>query len=338
MFKKELLIVNNDLKRTRKAIIGIGCSFVEGQGAVNDELYEKFKWTVDELGLPVKPKLTAEDKEYILKTYPRVGVFQDELDFTFMEQDNAFTSVLCKKYFEGQYTPINLGLRGHGNRASIKELYFQPIRWDLIDEIIVLYCPSGMERFDFAKDAWTDHFHWTCMWPNPTDQPEGTARRILWDGYNKSLFSEKFAVLEQVAQAQELLTWCKLKNAKLIITPGFDLRYNKENFKKELSKKIIRKIGSEEFDREEKLMADELYEANRIAEMFPWQNMFFPEGQATFVDLVMKYEKPSEKTFFYEYFQKGSPNKWITPCSHPAAKGHDVFAKALYKHITSGNL
>ena len=96
----------------------------------------------------------------IKKKYPSLNKSPDgKLDFTFMEYDNAFVNVLCNKYLQGSYTPINFGLRGCGNRATIKELYFYPeIDWHLIDEIIVIYCPSGVERFDFINDTYTDHF------------------------------------------------------------------------------------------------------------------------------------------------------------------------------------
>jgi len=337
MYKRHVKQINNDLKNTRKAIISLGCSFVQGQGAVNDELYSQCEWRYTGLGNALEIHLDENQKKEVLAKYPNVEKgFDGKMDFTFMEYDNAFVNVLCKKYFEGKYTSINLGIRGCGNRATIKELHFNPqLNWDMMDEIIVIYCPSGVERFDFIKDDYTEHFRWKSMWPSP-DNAHNAGRKALWEGYAKTLWSEKFGVMEQIGHVQELLTWCKSKNAKLIITPSFDRRYYKQHFKENLSENLNRGYDTKA---EEQLTPKHIsiqgpHSDVDLLNLFPWDNMFKPQNCETFADLSMSQEKLADlNDHFFQFLGKGSPDKWITPCAHPAAKSHDLFAKLLHEHI-----
>lgn len=334
MYQQQIAKINADIDRTGKAIISLGCSFVQGQGAVDDELYDNYEWQYEKLGVPLKLELSNAEKKEVLNKYPSVGKNPDgNLDFTFMEYENAFVNVLCEKYFEGEYAAINLGIRGCGNRGSIKDLYFYPeLHWDKLTEIIVLYVPSGLERFDFVNDAWNDHHHWKCMWPHFNDIEVGP-RQTLWKGYKENLHSEKFEVLEQLSHVQELLTWCKQKNAQLIITPGFDRRYTKKHFETSLGLSFERSMDGSLNDTGRIMFNRE--KSTRFADLFPWENMFEPEGCPTFADLAMKQEHDDwQFQHFFEYLGKGSKNNWITSCAHPSAKAHDLFAKRLFEHIT----
>jgi hypothetical protein len=334
MYKKQIPKINASIKQTKKAIISIGCSFVQGQGAVNPELYDDYDWTYEELGVPLYLTLDSTKEKELMKKYPNVRKTDGKLDFRFMEFDNAFVNVLCNKYFNNEYTPINLGLAGCGNRGSIKELYFQPdINWHEIEEFIVLYVPSGPERFDFVNDQWDDHAHWICMWPHYKDKPD-SPRRDLWKGYHHSLYSDKFEVLEQIAHVQELMLWCKQhNNARLIITPGFDHRYDRDTFTKALRMNIARTMDGDLIKDSNSFFQSS--EVDKLVNMWPWENMFYPDGQKTFADVVTAKEGKKDDHFF-NYLGTGSPNGWITACAHPSAKGHDYFAQLLYNHITKG--
>lgn len=342
MYYQQVERINRDIARTRRAIITLGCSFVQGQGAVNDELYQEYKWVFKKLGVPLQLEVNSQQKADILARYPNVSLdHQKNLNFVHMEYDNAFCNVLASKYFEGSYAAINLGMRGNGNRGTIKELYFHPeLNWDQIDEKIVIYCPSGLERFDFANDNWYGHHHWTCMWPHYRDFEPGP-RKILAEGYAKRLHSEKFEIIEQIAHAQELLTWCKLHKARLIIFSAFDRRYNRAHFVKEMNKRHHRDMTGHLFETIDETHEPELKaEVARTIELFPWEHMITVDGvYPTFADLCMGQEFPDwEFRHFFEYNGKSSPNNWITSCAHPSAKGHDLFAKKLHEHITKNIL
>jgi hypothetical protein len=336
MFRKNITAINKDLERTGKAIISLGCSFVEGQGAVNDEMYSEYQWDFIKLGTPLQLNANEKTQKDILARYPIVGKGPDgKLDFTFMEQDNAFVNVLCKKYFQGEYTPINLGMRGKGNRATIKELSMNPdIDWHKIKEAVVIFAPSGPERLDFVNDEYMDHGgRWECIWPH-YEGADG-AKKILWEGYSKLLWSEKFGAIEQIGHMQELKLWCKAFNAKLVVVPAFDHRYTKEHFKESLTSKVIRN-NERVFTREEKNGSKDS-NALKLIDLWPWESVFNPAGQPTFIDAVLTKEFPHPEEHklhhFWEYLGKGSPNGWVTSCAHPAAKGHDFFASLLYDHI-----
>jgi hypothetical protein len=333
VYKSQIPKINEALEKNKKAIIALGCSFVQGQGAFNDELYQEYKLKSTDFGTPLEFDLTLEEQTEILKRYDNVRRGPGKLDFTFMEYDNAFVNVLCNKYFNGEYTPINLAIRGCGNRATIKELYFYPeIRWDLIEETIVIYCPSGLERFDFINDSTQEHFRWKCMWPHYKNI-ENSNRKLLWQGYAETLSSDKFEVLEQISHVQELIQWCKLHKAKLIITPGFDRRYTKDHFENALRTNIKRDINGNILEKEKYKTKEDV---RLTLNMFPWDNMFKPNGFETFADLVISQEHDvNPEDYFFQFLNKGSPNMWVTPCSHPSAKGHDFFAKVLYEHLVT---
>jgi hypothetical protein len=335
MYNKLIPDINKKIAETGRAIISLGCSFVQGQGAFNAEIYDTYKLKDIVLGANIELDINEQQRKDVLDKYKTVTRrLGGGLDFTYMEYDNAFTNVLCNKYFEGSYAPINLGLRGCGNRGTIKELYFNPdINWDGIKEAVVIYCPSGLERFDFINDFWMEHFHWKAMWPHYQDIAE-SPKRDLWRGYATGLWSNKFEVLEQIGHVQELLTWCKLKNAKLIITPGFDTRYTRDNFTNSLSEVIVRDMLD---NQQSSNQTHVINEAMKMLDSWPWANMYEPEGYMTFADFVVSKEKvnPTEHYHFFQYFKTGSPNGWITPCAHPSAKGHDLFAENLFKHINS---
>jgi hypothetical protein len=171
------------------------------------------------------------------------------------------------------------------------------------------------------------------MWPHYKDKPD-SPRRDLWKGYHHSLYSDKFEVLEQIAHVQELMLWCKQhNNARLIITPGFDHRYDRDTFIKALRMNIARTMDGDLIKDSNSFFQSS--EVDKLVNMWPWENMFYPDGQKTFADAVTAKEGKKDDHFF-NYLGTGSPNGWITACAHPSAKGHDYFAQLLYKHITKG--
>lgn len=336
MFKEFIPDINVSIKKTKKVIISLGCSFVQGQGAINENIYKDYRWYCKRYGgSGMMWNLSSEDKRTLVRDYPDIppnfGKYDNQPNFVKHQYNNSFVNVLCNKYFNGEYTPINLGIAGCGNRATIKELYFYPdILWDEIEECIIVYCPSGLERFDFINDTIlspNDHNRWVSMWPN--QNPGHGAKSLLWEGYKKSLHSRKFEVLEQIAHVQELLLWCKFKKAKLVIVPAFNHWYSKEEFTLAMTTQYVRNTQTFELI-EEKPITD-MKDIDPVLNMWPWENMFQPNGSFTFSDLMLAQEKTT--THYYEFMGIGSPNGWITPCSHPSAKGHDLFASYLHKHI-----
>lgn len=330
MFKSQIEEINKSINKTGKVIISLGCSFVQGQGAVDIEILEQYPEIYERF--TNHNYLCNEDivkelvNKYPLLTSNHPGI----IDFTFMEYDNAFVNVLCRDYLNHEYTPVNLGRRGNGNRSSIKDLYFHPeIEWTKVNEYIVIFVPSGLERIDFISDIWDDHNKWVTMWPHYQDVNE-YPRKSLWKAYNECLWSEKFEVLEQLAIVQELLTWCENKNAKLITIPAFDRRYNKDHFTDALCKKYHRDINQ----RITGVRVDSEQRDASLVNLFPWHTIFKPGGCDTFADFALSQEFPDDPNIhFYGFLKVGTPELWITPCAHPSAKSHRLLAEELFNFI-----
>ena len=335
MRKEAISQINEDIKRTKRAIISLGCSFVQGHGAVDDSIYRNYVWT----GTPGSGVITWDKKsmQSLVKDFPEIKITpQGDIHFYLNEEKNAFVNVLAKKYFEGSYASINLGISGSGNRATIKELYFYPdINWKELNEIIVIYCPTSAERFDFIDDQFhrlNEHARWCSSWPRTSEEQNPVT--TLWQGYAKAVHSTKFEIIEQIAHMQELLLWCEHKNAKLIIVPSFSNHYNRENFIGSISKQIYRD-SNRKIIKESEYLDSNYQSAVELSDMWPWDKMFYPGGNLTFMDLVLRQEFPNEKIlpWFYSFSGVGSPNMWVTPCCHPSAKAHELFAKYLHEHI-----
>ena len=339
MFDFKISEINDSIKKTRKAIVSLGCSFVQGHGAIDQKIYDSYKWRNDTAVSPYTEwDITDNEKAALLNEYNNISLHHNAektVDFSVHELENSFVEVLAKKYFNGKYTPINLGRSGCGNRAAIKELYFYPdLLWNELDEVIVIYCPSGAERFDFMHDEFhtlNNHSRWIAMWPHSDDV--STPRNTLWKGYKDSLHSEKFEVLEQIAHIQELILWCKHMKAKLIIVPSFQRIYTRDYFTRSLSVKITRD-GDRNLISSVKILKISK-DILKMVDMWPWENMFYPQGLPTWMDLIMKQEHVNdyEEFYFWNYIGKGSPNKWVTPCAHPSVKAHDLFAKLLHQYM-----
>lgn len=337
IFPTDYTEINESLEQTRKAVIGIGCSFVAGMGAWPTAIFSEFDVTVDESKgnrCVLKSKLQEEQVSKLYNLKRRFGA----VDYSLMERDNAFTHILANKYLQGTHTPINLGMSGNGNRSSLSNLYLHPnIDWDKIEGGIIVYCPSGKERFDFANDEGIDHgFNFITMWPNRQDNKEGKEynRDDLAGGYGAAIYSDKFTTIEQITYAQMIVQFAKLHNMQLIVIPGFDERYSREAFKESLYQKIQRDSKGR------RIYSDIEVNNNRMSQLldiFPWDNMFKPQGVDTFIDLCLKQEglPPTKNaSYFFDYLHKGSPNWWVSPCAHPSAKGHDLLAAELFNHIT----
>ena len=337
--------VNRGILKNRKVIITIGCSFVEGQGALDQKLWDKYYTPGDKITAS-EWRFTKQQQEEIISEFPDIFYntkFTECLNFYIHESNNSFGSILCKKYFNDEYTCINLGRRGNGNRASIKDLYFYPdILWDEIHETIVIYCPSGEERYDFISDIYSNyanhHGRWVAIWPGsyeklPPYTEDNDPIDIFSYGLNKAIYTSKATTLEQIAHVQELLLWCKYKKAKLIITPAFMPTYTKEVFALNLDSNVQRTMRNKMLSHEHGNFNPS--EIEKVVNLWPWDNMFYPDGHSNFADLVMAQEKSLDlkNDHFYSYANKGTPDKWITPCAHPSAKGHDLFAQYLHKHI-----
>jgi hypothetical protein len=268
-----------------KLIIGLGDSFTQGVGSWSKETYKKHKGFIDPLNIPINL----------------------EIDM----YEHSWVSQMCKNHLPN-YTPMNFGIMGRGNRAALKDLYFYPnLNLEKASEVIVVYMLSGIERFDFVSREFNRFHHFFAMWPNPGDK--NSTHRQLWESYAKDIWSEKFVCLEAILNIKEAEMICKANGWHLVIASAFDQRITKERFLKE--------IGNQDTE---------------IIDSVPWDKFLYPQGCNSFMQLLLRYDGREELAdgAFYDYYSKlKEPTKYITNCMHPTREGYRIMAEEIFKFI-----
>ena len=292
-----------------KVIIGIGDSFTQGQGACGEDIWEKYNWDM---------KNVPESDERIVDT-----IFYE----------NSWVNQLCRNHLT-EYTPINLGRVGRGNRASVKQLSMHPaFKFENIKEKIVIFMLTGMERFDFVHKNLNQHVHFKTMWPS--DSYDGDERG-LWNEYLTQIYSDRSATIELILNIHEAQTWCKANNAKLILTSAFSTDYNNESFYK--------KIRGEKT--KENYLYGNIHYLNELMTMVNWDSYLKPGGFSCVADMLCHLEgrddligvESSAKYYDYAYSSKKmSKGGFITPCAHPSVNGHKEIAKTIYDFIVKND-
>lgn len=285
-----------------KIIIGLGDSFTQGQGACSVELWEKHNW---DLG-----NISELDNHDVIKS----------------SYENSWVNKICENHLT-DYTPINLGMTGRGNRGAVKELYLHPeLRMEKSKEIIVVFMLTGMERFDFIHKEFFEHVHYTTMWPNNNHE--------LWKLYMKEIWSDKFGVLETLLSIAEVKMWCSANNAKLFLISAFTPYYNRDYFFN-----TLKGSGDEE---KNYLYNNEGYINLLLNTNIDWDNFIRPNGFNCVTDYLCNLENredlisPTSPGNYYNYayeLDKLSPNEYITKCAHPSYKGHEKIAESIYNSI-----
>lgn len=198
--RKPLIKILND---DSKLLIGLGCSFTQGQGSYSPEMQEKWNWNI---------RIHDNDEELVREAY-----------------ENSWTTLLAK---EIGYTPINLGQAGGGNRQASKALHmFHNEKLQNAKEKIVIFMMTGMERFSYIKKGF-DHAgqdYWFTCWPNG-DVPDDNPMKNVWRGYSSDVYDDDVGFLETYLSLMDVITWCKAHNAKLILTSAFAPDYINELF------------------------------------------------------------------------------------------------------------
>ena len=274
-----------------KYLIGIGCSFTQGQGGVTEYIYQKY------------------GKDVFNGTH-RLPIDAEERQCSWVGQ-------ICEKHLRS-HTPINLGQRGRGNRSAAKELYLNKLDSD--SEKIVVYALSGMERFDFAKkDASFSWQRFYAMFPTPDNKEQP-----LWSIYADHVWSEQFVVIETILNILEVQNWCKLNNAKLLLTSAFDTAINPENFRQQLNH-----------------MPSEVY----LADLVDWDLFWRPDGYDTFLHMLIDLQENGSDevkdlkhgAYWSKYGGIFPPKEYITPCCHPTYKSHGIIAHKMFQELKRRN-
>jgi hypothetical protein len=289
----------NRITEDSKLLIGIGDSFCAGRGACSIELWEKYGWDMERM-------------------YGEGGAEVEESNYA-----NSWVNQLCKNHMP-DWTPLNLGMSGKGNRFAIKELMVNPLLGiEKAKEKIVVFAVSGFERFDLAKDLVGEE-HFTTQWPMYGDYKEkklGYSELTLENG--DSLYSEKFVISEFILNIIELMNWCKLHNAKLLLISAFTPEFNKNHFIDVLSSNVTSTLGQMKLD--------------ELIWSIPWERIIRPLGFSCITDMLMHLEGWDKDLPGYGFrnmkIDTIGPNGYMTKCQHPSEKGHKLLAEIIYEHI-----
>jgi len=295
MWKKYYPVINEN----SKLLIGMGDSFTQGRGACPWNIWEKYDWDLD------KNRKSPHDNEII-------GI----------EYENSWVNKICKNHLTN-WTPLNLGISGCGNRSSASDLYLHPkLNIESASEKIVVMMLTSMNRFDFIDKRYSDHNHFFAMWPHP--QNATTEMQDLWTAYHKHIWSDLFGMLETIITINNVNTWCKANNGKLIFLSAFDEMISKEAFYN---------IINATFNSAQSERADLV----TVVDNLPWENYIKLDGFPTAVDYLMSLEGTSQKEvgWFMPWCKqfKGTPKGYMTPCGHPSVLGHDVLAEKIFNFL-----
>lgn len=213
----------------QKYIIGLGCSWTQGEGGYP-------KHVVDELGgytqfKPESPLWRGPTHSgYFLRKY---------------ELENSWVNQLCKYHFP-DYKSLNLGIRGVGNEGAVKQLYF--VDNDNLNEVegIIILMLSAVERRGFTEiyggnpkepDGYSSNYFCHYKWCSielkdfETDKEKGLR-----------CFSEPNIAIAQMLNLLSLQDFVKANNLKLIVSNGI-ARTDFKNFLKEYSGPLYNKFN-----------------------------------------------------------------------------------------------
>jgi hypothetical protein len=285
------------MDRVNKYIIGLGCSWTQGEGGYPDEIWHQYNG---------RPQISLRGKDdYHIRHY---------------EHENSWVNVLCRDHFT-DHTPINLGIKGIGNRAAVEQLYFcDRIDFNNSEGIIVLML-SGFERLDLpgtysSSDGKDDgysngeymHYKWNTAWPIDSNH-------LFWKAYAKELYSERLVATNQMLALLNLQNFAKAHNFKLVIANAFNQRNE----------------GIIEYLRET---------TNSLCDKFDWSTYLHNTTEyVAFVQKLIELDNIMDAndwhSFHQYYFNRDWPAEHLTNCegAHPTIKGYKVIADELATFI-----
>lgn len=277
-----------------KYIIGTGCSWTEGEGAYPDHVWKEYNGRVHR----------RAPAEYL---YP-------------FEQEYSWVNVLSKDHLT-DYKSINLGIKGIGNRAAIKQLYLtDKVNWAEDEGIIVLML-SGLDRFDFVvrkgpHSGYNNHYY--TMWPYKRKPEESDHNAPLWEAYGDLVWSPEMAAMELFCNIKEAEQFVKGKNFKLVIANAFHHEPIPWVIKTFLGESYYNQIDWRLF-----------VHSNEI------------EGNYAFIHELIELDgvmDMRDKNSFYGVYPNFDwPQKYLTNDIHPTIEGYKHIARRLYEFMQSRN-
>lgn len=284
----------------KKYIVGLGCSWAQGEGGYPDHIWKEYNGRVNLRGVP----------DEHLRPY---------------EHENSWVNVLCRDHFP-EYTPMNLGVRGIGNDAAVKQLYFcDKIDWKNSTGYIILLL-SGFERLTFFQtnpkrtDGHNDgyssgnyvHYKWRPAFPITG---EGGDEEPLWSVYAKMLYSEQFVASNAMMALLHLQTFAEATNFKVVVANAF----NQPPAGMDVKKYLFKYTGP-------------------LALKFNWNTYLHEKTRyiamlQRLVELDGKMNPEQWREHHNFYLKLPWPEKYLTNCVHPTIEGYKFIAHEMANYI-----
>ena len=327
--------IKQDLTRTRKALIVLGCSFAQGKAAYDAELVAEHRprrrehWGDCDYQ---QHDFTKTELEDLSKKY-RLPIHDNYLWTADMEHSNSFGCVLAEKILDKEWTPIILASQGKGNWSNIDRLGWLPIRWESVKEIKVVWSITDLVRTDLFTKPATD-FNWlqssgnnySTFWPFDVDTVSDFERewgkKLAQEDHDPGL--KHFFASNWIKNLSSVHNWCKAHKADLVMFDAFCQSYETTDLRMMFAEQIERNPVFGDFIKN-----------------LPWESKMYPGEERTFFNMCMAQETSYEYKLvdkhnmweFVEIPEEEISCEWIMPCGHPSAKGHQMLAEILYKRM-----
>ena len=315
--------INKELKRKKKAIAVYGCSWAAGQGAYDPE------FDIYPTKMKNARRLFALSDDVLEKAKGNWRHFKNGYYFEesfVQENDNSFVSILTKEYLNNDYVPLNFGLPGCGNAASVRYADIIGIDWETIETLDIIFMPTDVSRGYYPTVDESNKFcHWT-LWPHIPTEPDNVARAYhnISVEYSRS-YIEKRAIIDFFFHTRHLQWISKnFKNSKFMILPAFSPSFTQEYFRKTLG--MV-------YDHLEKRIKGKKSKYLHMVNQYPWDCFVTPNGAANYAEFILQQEPEEWTPFsFLDIVDKGTPNGFLTICAHPSKKGHKLLAEWFYNN------
>lgn len=264
-----------------KKLIGLGCSWAQGEGGYPEHIWKQYNGRVNLRGV----------SDVHLRPY---------------EYENSWVNVLCKKHLP-EYEPVNLGVRGIGNRAAVKQLYLtEDVNWEEDEGIIILFL-AGIERLGVFNNQPHEHYRYTHAWPVDHDPPI-----LFWQAYQKELHGYPMICMETITAILEAQVFAERYGFKFFFANAYNPDHLPTFFQTHVDK---------------------------FADLVKWENYMNTEKFFNFIehlvalDDIIPKDKQGNTAYWSHYPQLPWPATYLTNCIHPTIKGYEVIADLMFNFI-----
>lgn len=351
---RDIASINQGIREKGRVVVGLGCSFTEGQAAFPEWLVDRIRprggnasnFNYEGKGHDMAEMMAIASEYLIPLKVINTAIWNKSVNHLAMETrpleiDNSFVNHFAEL---NDYVPINLGNCGNGNQATINRLFAYPIDWHLCDDIIVLWCYSDQERYDLLNDSNIDYStiknDHVCMWPKEEAYDPGQEKFHQGDDWHnlqlyftRTMRSDTFSYMNFVQQGIQLDTWCKAHGANLMTFGAFSDVDRTEITKAHTHNTIIRNHAREITNGRLYPPGESSIEANtKVVDKFPWHSVIDLAGEKNFIKFALRHEDDPDLmdlTMWQIIDQGGSKNDWVFPCGHPSGKAHQALAQKL---------